>query len=203
MLTCLSALPFESSYSTRSSVCALLLFSLKFAYIWMVWWSFSFCQILETPSLMAEGSAGVKKNIFKQKPAETSAAASSCCSWWTDYWFRNFSQPYAVFCLLDRHKLNHVTGNYMLIGTCLFVCLLTWMYLALQIACLQSRSMPRYGSLYLFCFWVPRCIVARSLCLAASRKLTFVRLIRMFSSEVETEIFSVWTGGSNRSRVTK
>ncbi|KAL0397572.1 UNVERIFIED_CONTAM: Ras-related protein RABC1 [Sesamum calycinum] len=35
-------------------------------------------KILETPSLLAEGSAGVKKNIFKQKPPE-SDASSSCC----------------------------------------------------------------------------------------------------------------------------
>ncbi|KAL0365931.1 UNVERIFIED_CONTAM: Ras-related protein RABC1 [Sesamum radiatum] len=36
-------------------------------------------KILETPSLLAEGSAGVKKNIFKQKPPESDASASSCC----------------------------------------------------------------------------------------------------------------------------
>ncbi|KAK4773278.1 hypothetical protein SAY87_028297 [Trapa incisa] len=35
-------------------------------------------KILETPSLLAEGSVGVKKNIFKQKPLE-SDATSSCC----------------------------------------------------------------------------------------------------------------------------
>ncbi|KAK4767183.1 hypothetical protein SAY87_023581 [Trapa incisa] len=35
-------------------------------------------KILETPSLLAEGSVGVKKNIFKQKPTE-SDATSSCC----------------------------------------------------------------------------------------------------------------------------
>ncbi|CAN6555755.1 unnamed protein product [Malus baccata var. baccata] len=35
-------------------------------------------KILETPSLVAEGSAGVKKNIFKQKPPE-SDASSGCC----------------------------------------------------------------------------------------------------------------------------
>lgn len=38
-------------------------------------------KILETPSLTAEGSAGGKKNIFKQNPAQTSSASSSyCCS---------------------------------------------------------------------------------------------------------------------------
>lgn len=47
----------------------------------------SFCpfQILDTPSLLAEGSSGVKKNIFKQKPQESDASTSSCCSWWCDY----------------------------------------------------------------------------------------------------------------------
>ncbi|XP_022869122.1 ras-related protein RABC1-like [Olea europaea var. sylvestris] len=35
-------------------------------------------KILDTPSLLAEGSAGVKKNIFKQKPPE-SDATSTCC----------------------------------------------------------------------------------------------------------------------------
>ncbi|KAJ6335782.1 hypothetical protein OIU78_012399 [Salix suchowensis] len=37
-------------------------------------------KILETPSLLAEGSSGVKKNIFKQKPPED-VTTSSCCSW--------------------------------------------------------------------------------------------------------------------------
>ncbi|KAI3984060.1 hypothetical protein MKX01_035187 [Papaver californicum] len=37
-------------------------------------------KILDTPSLVAEGSAGGKKNIFKQKPPQTDAAsASGCC----------------------------------------------------------------------------------------------------------------------------
>ncbi|KAK6162983.1 hypothetical protein DH2020_002824 [Rehmannia glutinosa] len=36
-------------------------------------------KILETPSLLAEGSAGVKKNIFRQKPPESDASTSSCC----------------------------------------------------------------------------------------------------------------------------
>ncbi|OWM63933.1 ras-related protein RABC1-like [Punica granatum] len=35
-------------------------------------------KILETPSLLAEGSIGVKRNIFKQAPPESSAT-SSCC----------------------------------------------------------------------------------------------------------------------------
>ncbi|KAK9230225.1 hypothetical protein WN944_023192 [Citrus x changshan-huyou] len=36
-------------------------------------------KILDTPSLLAEGSKGLKKNIFKQKPPEADAAASGCC----------------------------------------------------------------------------------------------------------------------------
>ncbi|XP_040864714.1 ras-related protein RABC1-like isoform X1 [Glycine max] len=38
-------------------------------------------MILETPSLLAEGSSGVKKNIFKQKPPLSDASSSGCCSW--------------------------------------------------------------------------------------------------------------------------
>ncbi|KAE8673939.1 Ras-related protein RABC2a [Hibiscus syriacus] len=36
-------------------------------------------KILETPSLLVEGSKGVKKNIFRQKPPQPDAAASGCC----------------------------------------------------------------------------------------------------------------------------
>ncbi|XP_022774741.1 ras-related protein RABC1-like isoform X1 [Durio zibethinus] len=36
-------------------------------------------KILDTPSLLAEGSKGVKKNIFKQKPPQPDATTSSCC----------------------------------------------------------------------------------------------------------------------------
>lgn len=36
-------------------------------------------QILDTPSLLAEGSAGVRKNIFRQKPPESDASTSGCC----------------------------------------------------------------------------------------------------------------------------
>ncbi|EPS65268.1 hypothetical protein M569_09510 [Genlisea aurea] len=36
-------------------------------------------KILETPSLLAEGSSVVRKNIFKQKPPEANASSSSCC----------------------------------------------------------------------------------------------------------------------------
>nr|CAD1838785.1 unnamed protein product [Ananas comosus var. bracteatus] len=36
-------------------------------------------KILDTPSLVAEGSAGPKKNIFKQKLPEAGASTSSCC----------------------------------------------------------------------------------------------------------------------------
>ncbi|CAL5365594.1 unnamed protein product [Camellia sinensis] len=36
-------------------------------------------KILDTPSLLAEGSKGVKKNIFKEKPLQSDAATSNCC----------------------------------------------------------------------------------------------------------------------------
>jgi Ras-related protein Rab-18 len=36
-------------------------------------------KILDTPSLLAEGSKGVKKNIFKQTQPQPDAAASACC----------------------------------------------------------------------------------------------------------------------------
>ncbi|PSS26622.1 Ras-related protein [Actinidia chinensis var. chinensis] len=36
-------------------------------------------KILETPSLLAEGSQGIKKNIFKEKLSQPDAATSSCC----------------------------------------------------------------------------------------------------------------------------
>lgn len=36
-------------------------------------------KILDTPTLMAEGSKGVKKNIFSQKPPEADSSTSSCC----------------------------------------------------------------------------------------------------------------------------
>ncbi|XVF39169.1 hypothetical protein PTKIN_Ptkin01aG0013800 [Pterospermum kingtungense] len=36
-------------------------------------------KILDTPSLLAEGSSGVKKNIFKQNPPQNGASTSSCC----------------------------------------------------------------------------------------------------------------------------
>ncbi|TQD89492.1 hypothetical protein C1H46_024958 [Malus baccata] len=36
--------------------------------------------ILDTPSLLAEGSKGVKKhNIFKEKPPQSDASTSGCC----------------------------------------------------------------------------------------------------------------------------
>ncbi|XP_021818907.1 probable protein phosphatase 2C 11 [Prunus avium] len=53
-------------------------------------------KILETPSLLAEGSAGVKKNIFKQKPAESDASTSGCCY----YLFQNLNVK------LDQTKNN-------------------------------------------------------------------------------------------------
>ena len=42
-------------------------------------WLVCTLQILDTPSLLADASSGAKKNIFKQKPPEADAAASSCC----------------------------------------------------------------------------------------------------------------------------
>ncbi|KAF7840115.1 ras-related protein RABC1-like [Senna tora] len=36
-------------------------------------------KILDTPSLLAEGSKGLKKNIFKDKPPQADASTSSCC----------------------------------------------------------------------------------------------------------------------------
>lgn len=36
-------------------------------------------KILDTPSLIAEGSKGVKKNIFKERPPQSDASTSSCC----------------------------------------------------------------------------------------------------------------------------
>ncbi|KAK6792198.1 hypothetical protein RDI58_011279 [Solanum bulbocastanum] len=36
-------------------------------------------KILDTPSLLAEGSAGVRKNIFRQKPPESDVSTSGCC----------------------------------------------------------------------------------------------------------------------------
>ncbi|RYQ84965.1 hypothetical protein Ahy_B10g104479 isoform A [Arachis hypogaea] len=36
-------------------------------------------KILDTPSLLAEGSKGIKKNIFKDKPPQSDAATSGCC----------------------------------------------------------------------------------------------------------------------------
>lgn len=47
-----------------------------------MWWYHVDLQILDTPSLLAEGSAGVKKNIFKEKPPQPDASTSGCCSWW-------------------------------------------------------------------------------------------------------------------------
>ncbi|KAK4751972.1 hypothetical protein SAY87_020770 [Trapa incisa] len=35
----------------------------------------------ETPSLLVEGSSGVKKNIFKEKQPESGAAGGYWCSW--------------------------------------------------------------------------------------------------------------------------
>ncbi|XP_023534648.1 ras-related protein RABC1-like [Cucurbita pepo subsp. pepo] len=36
-------------------------------------------KILETPSLLSEGSKGVRKNIFKERPPQLDASTSSCC----------------------------------------------------------------------------------------------------------------------------
>ncbi|GFY91293.1 hypothetical protein Acr_07g0014890 [Actinidia rufa] len=43
------------------------------------WRTGSALLILETPSLLAEGSQGIKKNIFKEKQSQPDAATSSCC----------------------------------------------------------------------------------------------------------------------------
>ncbi|MCH92004.1 ras-related protein RABC1-like [Trifolium medium] len=36
-------------------------------------------KILDTPSLLAEGSKGVKKNMFKDKPPQSDASTGGCC----------------------------------------------------------------------------------------------------------------------------
>ncbi|KAJ7957024.1 Ras-related protein [Quillaja saponaria] len=36
-------------------------------------------KILDTPSLLAEGSKGIKKNIFREKPPQPEASSSGCC----------------------------------------------------------------------------------------------------------------------------
>ncbi|QCD84835.1 Ras-related protein Rab-18 [Vigna unguiculata] len=36
-------------------------------------------KILDTPSLLADGSKGVRKNIFKERPPQSDASTSSCC----------------------------------------------------------------------------------------------------------------------------
>ncbi|WVZ25477.1 hypothetical protein V8G54_004021, partial [Vigna mungo] len=36
-------------------------------------------KILDTPSLLADGSKGVRKNIFKDRPPQSDASTSSCC----------------------------------------------------------------------------------------------------------------------------
>ncbi|XP_062148025.1 ras-related protein RABC1-like [Alnus glutinosa] len=36
-------------------------------------------KVLDTPSLLAEGSKGTKKNIFKERPPQSDASTSSCC----------------------------------------------------------------------------------------------------------------------------
>lgn len=46
----------------------------------LMWFTPADLQILETPSLVAEGASGVKKNIFKQKPPESDASSGGCCS---------------------------------------------------------------------------------------------------------------------------
>lgn len=38
-----------------------------------------FLQILDTPTLLTDGSVGVKRNIFKQKPPEPDPSTSGCC----------------------------------------------------------------------------------------------------------------------------
>ncbi|GAU42742.1 hypothetical protein TSUD_77790 [Trifolium subterraneum] len=36
-------------------------------------------KILDTPSLLAEGTKGLKKNIFKDKPPQSGASTGGCC----------------------------------------------------------------------------------------------------------------------------
>ncbi|XP_037492851.1 ras-related protein RABC1 isoform X2 [Jatropha curcas] len=36
-------------------------------------------KILDTPSLLTEGSKGLRKNIFTEKPPQSDASTSSCC----------------------------------------------------------------------------------------------------------------------------
>ncbi|KAF6167185.1 hypothetical protein GIB67_029823 [Kingdonia uniflora] len=36
-------------------------------------------KILDTPSLLADGSKGLKKNIFRENPPQTAEATSGCC----------------------------------------------------------------------------------------------------------------------------
>lgn len=61
----------------------------KIAQTRIIWW-FQWCQILDTPSLLAEGSRGVKKNIFKERLPQSDAAASSCCWFWSHLHFLAF-----------------------------------------------------------------------------------------------------------------
>eukprot|EP00258_Populus_trichocarpa_P001719 XP_002300953.3 probable protein phosphatase 2C 11 [Populus trichocarpa] len=64
-------------------------------------------KILETPSLLAEGSSGVKKNIFKQKPPEDVTTSSCCsCNEATTPPNNKFSQlyPQSIICLYFSYK---------------------------------------------------------------------------------------------------
>lgn len=68
----------QSSYFIFIQTCLYTLGSLMLASYFLHSSLNFYWQILDTPSLLAEGSAGVKKNIFKQKPPE-SDATSTCC----------------------------------------------------------------------------------------------------------------------------
>lgn len=68
------------------------------------WW-----QILDTPSLLSEGSSGVKKNIFKENPQQNDASTTGCCSsWWTSYYSYDFlcsTSPFVLFVHLFRSSV--------------------------------------------------------------------------------------------------
>lgn len=69
------------------------------------WW-----QILDTPSLLSEGSSGVKKNIFKENPPQNDASTTGCCSsWWNSYYSYDFlcsTSPFVLFVHLFRSSVH-------------------------------------------------------------------------------------------------
>lgn len=66
-------------------------------------------QILDTPSLLAEGSASVKKkNIFKQAQPQADTAASDCC-WLLHHSQQNFN-VYSSLVLVPREVVAAGSG---------------------------------------------------------------------------------------------